>query len=330
MDNAFRVAVLGAGNIARSMAKTLSGMTTARAYAVASRDLEKSKAFAAEHGFEKAYGSYEEMLADPAVQLVYVATPHTLHYRHARMCLEAGKPVLCEKPFTVNAAQAEGLFALAREKGVAITEAIWPRYMPFFDTVRGLIDKGLIGEPRCLTATLGFDMMSVGRLLDPALAGGALMDLSVYLVNFAFMFFGADATRIAASCVKADTGVDAQNTIAIDFPCGRTASLFSTMTAFTPPTGCIYGDGGYIVLDNLYNPVSASIYATESMRLREVHYAPDKITGYEYEVEAMIAAVQSGAVECPQMPHAETLRVMKVLDGIRTDWGMDFPGTAEG
>ena len=175
----FKVGIIGAGYIAEKMAYTLGKMDSAQAYAIASRSLEKAQKFAREHGVSKAYGSYEELAEDPQVQLIYVATPHSLHFQHVKMCLEKGKPVLCEKSFMLDRKQAEEVVAISREKGVFLAEAIWTRYMPFRKTVKDLIDSGKIGKPMMITAHLGYPVADRERIIRPELGGGALLDLGV-------------------------------------------------------------------------------------------------------------------------------------------------------
>ena len=185
-----KIGILGAGGIAVQMAKTVAGMKDVENYAVAARSFERAQAFAEKYGFSRAYGSYEEMLADPQVDLVYIATPHSHHYLHAKMCLEAGKNVLCEKAFTVNADQARKLFALAKEKNLLITEAIWTRYMPSRKMIDDIISSGVIGEVTAVTANLNYAISEVERIRKPELAGGALLDVGVYTINFASMVLG--------------------------------------------------------------------------------------------------------------------------------------------
>lgn len=189
MENV-KIGIIGAGWIAEQMAITLRGMTGVEAYAIASRSMQNAREFADRWGFARAYGSYEEMLDDEQVQLVYIATPHSHHLEHARMSLLRGKPVLCEKAFTANARQAEELLNLAHERNLFITEAIWTRYMPLSQTINKLIADGAIGHPMTLSANLGYPIGNRERLMQPALAGGALLDLGVYALNFASMVFG--------------------------------------------------------------------------------------------------------------------------------------------
>ena len=186
-----KVGIIGAGRIAANMAKTLNGMDDAVAYAIAARNLDRAQKFAKEWGFEKAYGSYEELVNDPEVELIYIATPHPFHIEHAKLCITHGKPVLCEKPFTVNAAGAKEVFDLAKEKEVFITEAIWTRYLPSRKIIDDIIASGEIGELKGISANLGYDMRTKERLINPELAGGALLDVGIYPLNFASMYRNA-------------------------------------------------------------------------------------------------------------------------------------------
>ena len=183
-----RIAILGAGKIALAMAKTLRGMKAQGEpvclYAVAARELSRAQAFCAQEGFEVAYGSYEEMLRDPEVDLVYIATPHSHHAEQMKLCIEHGKAVLCEKSFTANAQQAREVLALAKQRGVLVTEAIWTRYMPSVGILREIIDSGALGDIRMLSASLFYPIEHVERIMDPWLAGGALLDVGVYPVSY--------------------------------------------------------------------------------------------------------------------------------------------------
>lgn len=318
-----RVGILGAGRIAGVMADTMTKMDCVEICAVASRDLARSREMAQKFAIPKAYGSYGEMLADPAVQLVYIATPHSHHCTHIKACLDHGKHVLCEKAFTMTLREAEEAIRLAREKKLLLVEALWTRFQPFVKTIRDLIDGGIVGNVSMLTASLGADVKHKERIQRPELGGGALLDLGVYPLNFAYMMFGTDVTDITSSCIKYPTGVDAQICMALRFGSGRMASLFSTIMVNSDKKGTIYGDKGYMVVDSILNPDSVRVYGTDH-RLREVRYREPVISGYEFEVEAVVGAIREGAVECGQMTHGETLRIMGQLDGLRRDWGVEF------
>jgi predicted dehydrogenase len=320
-----KMAILGAGNIARSMAATIKEMEEVTSYAVASRDNNKANEFAKEFGFERAYGSYEEMLKDPNVQLVYVATPHSHHYEHVKLCLNHGKHVLCEKAFAINAKQTEEMFALAEEKKLLLTEAIWTRYMPLRKTLDDIISSGVIGSASILTANLGYAISHVTRLTEPSLAGGALLDVGVYPINFALMAFGTDIEKISSTAVITDKGVDAQNSITFVYRNGRIAVLNSTMMAQTDRLGIISGDKGRIIAENINNCERIKVYNIEGKEIA-CYEAPKQITGYEYQVLSCIKAIKEGKLECEEMPHAETIRVMKVMDDLRKEWGVIYPG----
>ena len=323
-----KVGILGAGGIACAMAKTISQMPSACCFAVASRDLEKARKFAEKWGIKKAYGSYEEMLSDPGVDLVYVATPHSHHYPHVRLCLEHGKHVLCEKAFTVNAAQARELFRIAKDKRLLLTEAMWTRYLPMRGTINEVLRSGIVGKPWLLTANLGYMISDVERLKEPSLAGGALLDVGVYPLNFAAMVFGNDPVSIQGSAVLSDKGVDRQDSITLRYADGRMAVLNATMMGMSDRRGVIDCDNGMLEIVNINCPQELRVYNRERVLIAS-YRAPKCITGYEYEVEACIRALDAGGIECPLMPHAETVRMMEWMDGLRAQLGVRYPEEIE-
>ncbi len=320
----YKIGFIGTGGIATKMANTINGMENAECYAVGSRSLDKAQSFANEHGFSKAYGSYEELANDCDVDLIYIATPHSLHFDNAKMCILKGKPVLCEKSFTVNAKQAEELLALAKEKKVFITEAIWTRYMPFSKQIKDLVDSGIIGRPYILTANLGYNIKHIERIISPNLAGGALLDVGVYPLNFAAMIFGKNIEKTVSTCLKTETGVDEHNNITLFFPDEKMAVLYSTMSAITDRQGVISGDKGHIIVENINNPQYAKVLDNNYNIIAEYH-APRQITGYEYQIQASIEALENGWIESPYMPHEETIRIMKQMDALREEWGIKYP-----
>lgn len=320
----YKIGFIGTGGIATKMANTINGMENAECYAVGSRSLDKAQSFANEHGFSKAYGSYKELANDCDVDLIYIATPHSLHFDNAKMCILKGKPVLCEKSFTVNAKQAEELLALAKEKKVFITEAIWTRYMPFSKQIKDLVDSGIIGRPYILTANLGYNIKHIERIISPNLAGGALLDVGVYPLNFAAMIFGKNIEKTVSTCLKTETGVDEHNNITLFFPDEKMAVLYSTMSVITDRQGVISGDKGHIIVENINNPQYAKVLDNNYNIIAEYH-APRQITGYEYQIQASIEALENGWIESPYMPHEETIRIMKQMDALREEWGIKYP-----
>lgn len=319
-----KIGILGPGNIAEKMAYTINHMKDAQCYAVASRDLERAKAFAEKFDIPKAYGSYEELAKDPDVELIYIAVPHSHHYMYMKMCLEHGKPVLCEKAFTANAAQAKEILELSKEKGVFVGEAIWTRYMPSKKIIDDAIAAGKIGEVNFVTANLGYNIQHVRRLTDPELAGGALLDVGIYPLSFIAMILGDEVASVTSSCVKTETGVDAQNAIVLTYKNGKMAIAHSGMLGPTEQFGIVYGSKGYLVAENINNVDRVWIYDNER-KLVEAIDMPEQITGFEDEVRASMAAIREGKIECEQMPHSEILRMMEQMDSLREAWGIRYP-----
>ncbi len=319
-----KIGIIGAGNIAGTMATTLQQLKGTECYAIASRDIARARAFADKYGFEKAYGSYSDMLSDPYVELVYIATPHSHHYEHIKMSLNHGKHVLCEKAFCANAAQAEEVLYMAEQRGLLLAEAMWTRYMPMRGLINKVLKSGIIGNPTSLSANLGYPLITKSRMVRPELAGGALLDLGVYVLNFASMVFGDAIDSIAANCVKLDSGVDAQENIMLTYRDGKMASLYATMLAQTDRRGLINGTNGYIEIENINNYEMVRVFNLERKIVAE-YAAPTQITGYEYEVQSVMRAIREGKIECPEMPHTEILRMMQLMDSIRSAWGIEFP-----
>lgn len=320
-----KVAILGAGVIATSMATAINGLDDSiEAYAVASRSLEKAEEFRQKWGFEVAYGSYEEMLEDPLVDLVYVATPHSHHFEHAKMCIEHGKAALVEKSFTANAKQAKELIELAEKKNILLTEAIWTRYMPSRKIIDEIVASGEIGEVKLVDAGLVYPIEEKGRMVEPALAGGSLLDLGVYPINFASMVLGDDIKDISGTCTYTSTGVDCQESITMTYNNGNMAVLHASMGVSSHRMGIIMGDKGYIHATNINNVEKIEVYNENHELIRTVP-VPAQVNGYEYEVLACKKALDEGRIECDEMPHSETIKIMEWMDKLRNDWGVKYP-----
>lgn len=319
-----KVGFLGTGRIATTLAKTFAQVEGVECYAVASRTLEKAETFAKEHGFQKAYGSYRELAADPDVELVYIATPHSNHYADIKLCIEHKKPVLCEKAFTMNSGQAKEIAELAKKNGVFVTEAIWTRYMPSRKIINEVLESGVIGKAFTLTANLSYVIADKPRIVAPELAGGALLDVGVYGLNFAFMHFGTEIERIESSVQFTDTGVDGQETITLFYKDGRMAVLTHGIYARSDRKGIIYGDKGYMVVENINNPQSVSVFDTEDKLIKKIDI-PEQISGYEYQIIESMEAIQNHKIESESMPLADTVYVMEIMDGIRKQWGLVYP-----
>ena len=320
----FKVGIIGAGWIAEKMAEALAPLEDYCVYAIASRSIGKATEFAGRWNIPKAYGSYEDMVKDNDVDLVYIATPHSHHFPHAMLALNAGKPVLVEKAFTANAAEAEELIETARRKGLFITEAIWTRYMPLSHKVKEIMESGIIGKPRVITATLCYMMEFKERILRPDLCGGTLLDLGVYALNFARMYFGTDIVRTVSNCHMGPTGIDLQECISLSYADGKMANLQAGTLCLNDRQGIINGTEGYIRVDNINCPEVVEVY--RNYELVERYVKPeDMVNGYEYQVIEARRCIEAGLPESPMMPHQETLDIMKQMDGLRKEWGVVYP-----
>lgn len=317
------IGILGTGSIARKMAETVNQMNDASLYAAASRTLKNAEKFAEEFNIPHYYGSYEELAKDNNIDLVYIATPHSRHYEDCMLCLENGRNVLCEKAFTANAKQAKEVLEYAEKQGLFISEAIWTRFMPMRFVLDEIIKSGAVGEISSLTANLGYELSNKERLQKPELAGGALLDLGVYPINFALMAFGDDIADIKSSCVKNKYGVDKTNSIIMNFSDGKTAVLHSNAAAVTDKLGIIYGTKGRIEFRNINNCEGISVILNDGTTTE--YETPHQISGYEYEVEAALRAIKKQEVETQFMPHRETIRVMEIMDYLRKEWNIVYP-----
>ena len=319
-----RVGIVGTGWIAEKAVITLNGMDDCEAYAVASQSQEKADSFAHEWGTEKAYGSYADLYTDPDVDLVYVGTPHSHHYQVTKDAMMANKPCLVEKAFMANYGQAKEIVDLAHERRIFLAEAIWTRYQPAVGIVRDLIDSGRIGTPRLLTATLGYSMGDKPRIMRPDLCGGALLDLGVYALNFVRMFFPADIVKIESQCVKSKTGMDLTNAINMVLADGMLCNLQSSAACVGDNIGVIAGTDGNLIIDNINNPQKITVNTHDREFVEDIH-VPQQITGYEYQFAACRQALIDGRLEPREMPHEETLFIMRLMDSLRQKWGVCYP-----
>jgi predicted dehydrogenase len=241
-----------------------------------------------------------------------------------KLCLEHGKNILCEKPFTLNAGQAREVLAEGKKQGLLVAEAIWPRYIPMRKVMDDIVAGGVIGRANSLTANLCYTGgLTSERLQSPDLAGGALLDVGVYVINFALMTFGTDIKDITSTWVRYETGVDAMNSITFTYTDGRMALLQSNMISRGPQRGVVFGEKGYIEFDNIVNCRGIRVFVGDEPPV--IHETPKQLTGYEYQVEACRRAIAAGETECPEMPHVEILRVMEIMDRIRKSWGFKYP-----
>ncbi len=317
------IGILGTGSIARKMAATITKMQNVRLLAVASRTVQKAQSFAKEYNIPRYYGEYSQLADDRDIDLIYIATPHSRHYEDCIMCLNSDKNILCEKAFTANGRQAREVLEYAEKKNLFVSEAMWTRFMPMRFRLDEIISSGVIGRISSLTADLGYSIANKERIMKPELAGGALLDLGVYTINFAVMAFGINITDIKSSCVKNEYGVDIHNSIILNFDGGRTALLHSNAEAATDRRGIIYGDKGRIEVNNINNCEGIDVILNDGKNIS--YKTPEQITGYEYEVEASLKAISEHRYECPEMTHEDTIFIMSIMDKLREDWGIKYP-----
>lgn len=320
-----RVGIMGAGRIATSMVAALAPLQNAEVLAIGSRTQEKADAFAEKYNIPRAYGSYEALVSDKDIDLIYIATPHSHHYPCAMLAIDHGKAVLVEKSFTANAREARQLIEHAHAKGVFLTEAIWTRYMPLSLKVKELMDSGIIGTPHILYATLCYNLLHKERLFHKELCGGSLLDLGVYVLNFARMYFGTDITRTVTTCQMDEAnGVDLQQTISLMYADGKIANLQSGVLTFSDREGIICGEKGYIRIDNVNCPEQIDVVCNNEL-VETYTKASDMVNGYEYQVLECKRCLEEGLTESPLMPHAETIAIMEQMDALRKEWGVVYP-----
>jgi predicted dehydrogenase len=299
--------------------------------AVGSRDLARAQAFASKHGIPRAYGSYEALVDDPAVDVVYVTSPHVGHYEHAKLALEHGKGVLVEKPFTINAAQAADLVALARQRGLFLMEAMWTRCHPNMLELARLVRAGAIGHVRAISASLGPIGLQAGfRVFDPNLGGGALLECGVYPLSVAYHMIPmlGEPAEVSAWSTFTDAGVDDATTAVLTYPEGVVVSLATTLVAGVssglPSRAFVSGTSGWIDIPrNIHDPREAVVHQAGQEPLR---LATEPIgNGYTYEGAEVVSAIREGRTESALVPLDDTLLLMRVLDRIRAAVGLVYP-----
>lgn len=325
MERKIRWGILGAGNIAHKLATGFEAVEDGKLIAVGSRSIEKANEFADKFDIPKRYGSYEELVFDPEVDVIYVATPHTFHKEHTLMSLNAGKGVLCEKPIAVNAKEVKEMVECAQRNDAFLMEAMWTRFLPVYYKVEEWLEQGLIGDVRILTADFGFrsDFNPEGRLFDPNLAGGALLDVGVYLVSLASLMMRGKPSNIASMANLGMTGVDEQSAMILGYDEGKMAILYTAIRTNTKHEARIIGSKGSIYLPSFWNTTTAilEIPGQENQILDIPHDA----NGYCYQVREVNRCIREGKIQSSRMPWEESIDIMETLDSIRAQWGLKYP-----
>ncbi|AZO95832.1 Gfo/Idh/MocA family oxidoreductase [Halocella sp. SP3-1] len=325
MNKKINWGIIGTGNIAHQFAEGLSILPDVNIAGVASRSEERAKEFADCFNIQHSYSSYQELVLEQGIDVIYIATPHTYHKDNTIMCLKAGKPVLCEKPFAVNLTEAEEMVSLARSKNIFLMEAMWTRYFPVMEKVREWLAEGLIGEVKWLEADFGINkpVKPSGRLYNLELGGGALLDVGIYPVSLASMVFGRQPSSIKAAAEIGETGVDEQTAVIFKYKQGKMAQLSCAIRTKTREEACITGTRGYIVIPEFHSPSSARVYR-EGKVIKEFEQ-PLEGNGLNYEAAEVNKYLRSGKKESAVMPLKESLNVMETLDKIRDKINLRYP-----
>jgi dihydrodiol dehydrogenase / D-xylose 1-dehydrogenase (NADP) len=321
-----RWGIIGAGSIAAAFSEALAALPNAERLAVGSRSGPTAEAFAEANGFSRSYASYGGLAADPDVDIVYVATPHPFHAENVELCLRAGKAVLCEKPFAMNAAEARRVVGISRERGLFLMEGMWTRFFPLMDRLRGMLSDGTLGEPRMLTVDFGFrdPFDPSSRLFDPKLGGGAMLDVGVYCVSFASMVLGRPA-RAAGFSHLGETGVDEQFAAVLEHGGGRLSAITAATRTATPQEATVVGTEGSVRVHSPWWRPEAMTVSWPGEEDRFVEEAPEG-NGFGYEAAEVMRCLESGRKESEIMPLDETVSVLETMDGIRAAWGLRYPG----
>ena len=322
---------LATGKIARTVARDLALVDGARLAAVGSRTADSAGAFATEHGdgATRAHGSYEALVADPDVEVVYVASPHAMHLEHARMAFEAGKHVMCEKPLTTTVAEAEEMVALAAQHDLFLMEAMWTACHPVVRAVAAGLREGRFGTPRHLHAELGFvvDAPPEDRMNDPALGAGALLDMGVYPLTVAHLLLG-EAESLAATATLSERGIDLDIAIAGRYPGGALATMNASMTSWSSRAASIATDRGRLDLADFHHPTSATWtpYDDGAASAAEQVAGAEPVIGVGYgnELAEVSRCLRAGLRESPLVPHAQTLTIMRQMEAVLASVGVSY------
>jgi dihydrodiol dehydrogenase / D-xylose 1-dehydrogenase (NADP) len=328
MEETFKWGIIGPGNIAKRFAEAVTLVPGAEVWAVASRSLEKANAFADKYSIAKRYDSYELLASDPKIDAVYIALPNPFHYANIMLCLEHGKPVLSEKPFTLNALEAKKAIALARQKGLFLMEAIWSRFLPVYDKVDEWIKGGRIGDVKYIKADIGFTypFPKGDRHINNELGGGGLLDVGVYGVALASWVYGRKPERIVSMAHIGETGVDMQSAIIFGYDQGEMAVITTSLQALLTFDAWIHGSKGTIHVQD-YMRAATVVLKTRGQ--------PDETVscpftnGFEFEIMEVMNCIKEGKTESARMTLDETLANTELMDEARAQWGLVYPTEGE-
>jgi predicted dehydrogenase len=324
LSDPIRWGILGAGSIAATVGADIAASPGCTLAAVGARDLARAEAFAATNGVARAYGSYAELVADPEVDVVYIATTHGQHHEHALLALEAGKPVLVEKAFALNARQAREIVATARERRLFCMEAMWMRFNPLVRRAQQVVASGAIGEVVGLRAELcsRFEFDARHRLFDLAAGGGALLDLGVYPITFAWLILGAPE-HVDAIGTLSPTGSDASVSIQCGYRDGALGQIFTSAVTHSPAAGMICGTKGTVEIGPRIQRATSLTVTTEPGE--EFTTTPITGNGYGLQVAEVARCLRQGELESPVVPLDETVAILEMIDDVRKRIGVRYP-----
>lgn len=326
MTDTIRWGIVGTGAIAHKFAQGLSALADARLVGVASRTQEAADRFADEFGAPRRHIGAAGLAADPQIDAVYIATPHPMHKADTLACLDGGKAVLCEKPFAINAGEAAQMIAAARAKGVFLMEAMWTHFFPAMAKAREILSSGAIGEVRLLQSSFCFraGLNPQGRLFNPELGGGALLDVGVYNIDLARMVFHRDPARISSLAHLGETGVDEQSVVTLGYENGALAVLTCAVRTSSLHEAVIYGTDGYIKIPPMFwQPDQILVKAGQAAE--ETFHFERTGNGYNYEAEEVAGCLRRGETESALLPLDTTLANLKIMDTARAQWGLVYP-----
>ena len=321
-------AILGCGGIAQKFSNDLKLLPNARLYAAASRNLKKAQAFAAEYGFEKAFGSYEDMTADPDVDVVYVASPHSHHHEHTLLCLKYKKAVLCEKAFALNLREAQEMVDMARKNNLFLMEAFWTQFQPGFLKTLEIINSGELGALKIVRSDFAFnaDKDPNNRMYNLALGGGSLLDIGIYPVFAALRLLGKPA-KIKAMADFAKTGAEESVAVIFKYDTGQMATLASSFAAYSTVQAEFWCEKGYARLNREWHiPTTLSVFRAAANKEETLNYKDDPGFGYQYEAAHVMECLNAGKTESDVLPLSFSLDLMETLDRIRNEVGAFYPG----
>lgn len=325
LKDEIRWGILGPGRIAHSFAEAMKHVPGGSIHAVAGRNLQKTKSFAEQYDIAKTFPSFQELLSDPDIDIIYISTPHNMHYEHIKLCLMAGKAVLCEKPLTINSRQSRELFDLAQEKKLFLMEAMWTRFLPVYEEVRAWLDKDIIGDIKLMTSTFGFKASfdPQDRLFNPDLAGGALLDIGIYNLSVAQWVKRKNPFSFHVDVQMSSTGIDAMTSITLKYADQSISQMTASIIVDTSNEFMIYGDKGNICINSPFWQATRATLNCDNKK--ETVEQPFISSGFEYEIIEAQDCFSKGLLQSPNISWSDTQSTIEIMDNVRSEIGLKYP-----